>query len=123
MKWRLLLLLLVPVSLPAQGWRVSLTASADMALWIDCMQTLRGLPGISTTLSNGFTYIRPWREGNVLLGNRPVPASVIAYNGALVLGNTFAPRKFRPFINGLTVAVEILVIHRNAQDVGIRFTP
>lgn len=104
MRSGLLLLAVLAVITPsrshAQTWRTALTAAAEASLYIDFCQVHYGLAHGSPT----------W-----VLGQRLTPRSLAVVNGAEALVNVAAPRKYRPWLNGLTLAFHVVAIYRTAR--------
>lgn len=101
-----LVALAVPHSSDAQAWRTALLVGAEASLWIDYAQIRYGLSHDSPT----------W-----ILDQRLTPTSLAFVNGAEVLINAFAPRRFKPLINGLTLALHAVAIYETAhRPIGVR---
>jgi hypothetical protein len=94
----------------AQQWRTRLTLGADAALWIDYAQAAHVLAGGG-------------RELNPVLGSRPSTGGQLAYYGAWIAANTWAPHKVRPLLNALTLLVELIPITHQARYVGLQVIP
>ena len=92
--------LAVPAKSHAQKWRTALLAGAEASLWIDYSQIRYGQTHNSPT----------W-----VLDQRLTPTSLAVVNGAEVLINAFTPRRFRPWINGLTLGFHVVSIYETAH--------
>lgn len=104
-----LLALAVPASGHAQKWRTALLLAAEASLWIDYSQIRYGQAHDSPT----------W-----VLDQRLTPTSLAVVNGAEVLGNAFAPRRIRPWVNALTLGFHVVSIYQVAhRPIGVRRFP
>lgn len=121
----LLLATCLTAQTPRRGirWRTALTAAANASLWIDYCQ---------------FSYAIDHHVPTSILGAQPTKTRLALYNGAELVVNSFAPRRFRPWINAITLGFHIVAIRnasrwpvgilqmRRGQEVvriGVRFWP
>lgn len=121
MRAALLLCALLGAARPlyGQSWRTALTVSANASLWIDYCQVRYGQRHDSPTW---FLVRAPLTKFT--------PLSITIVNAGEIALNTFAPRKFRPWVNALTLAFHLVAIAQTARrpladgvHLGIRFTP
>jgi hypothetical protein len=94
-----------------QRGQQGLTAAANAVLWIDYSQTM-------------WARSRGWSETNVVLGRRPSAVALSLYTGAWMAANTWAPRRLRPWVQLVVLAVEGYAIAQNVrQGAPVRVLP
>lgn len=109
LSWLILALLLSPMAAPAQAWRPALTTAAVSSLWIDYSQVRYGLAHGSPT----------W-----LFGYRFTPTSIAAVNALEAAVNGWAPRRWRPWINLVTLGFHVVSIRQLARrQIGLQYGP
>ena len=98
-----------PPSITAQAWRTALLVGAEASLWVDYSQIRYGLAHGSPT----------W-----VFDQRLTPTSLAVVNGAEILANAFAPRRIRPWLNGLTLGFHVISIYQvSRRQIGLRRSP
>jgi hypothetical protein len=101
--------LVTPSASRAQTWRAGLTAAAEASLYVDYCQIRYGLSHDSPT----------W-----VFGYRLTSTTVTFVNGIEALGNVAAPRKWRPWVNALTLGFHLVAIRQTARrPIGLLRSP